>query len=91
MGPAGTHDGSDPLNGVLGAMLGESPAEQKARIEQAMKSANDLSGLVRHKKKSAETEQATARETNGSSKRKLGEDEDEGRERAKSARIDEAV
>jgi HAT1-interacting factor 1 len=51
-GPAGApgQDG-DPLRGVLGAMLGESKAEQAKRIEEATKGANDLSGLVKHKKK----------------------------------------
>lgn len=90
VGPAGAPDGSNPLNSVLGSLLGESPAEQKARIEQATKSANDLSGLVRHKKKPIEADQDIASVANGSSKRKLGDEDDQGRERAKSARIDEA-
>ncbi|RDW91151.1 hypothetical protein BP5796_02316 [Coleophoma crateriformis] len=38
------------LGGVLGDSLGEDPAEAKARLEEATKSANDLSGLVRRKK-----------------------------------------
>ena len=38
------------LNGILGSILGESPEEQKARLEEAVKGANDLSGLVRRKK-----------------------------------------
>ncbi|EON65430.1 hypothetical protein W97_04668 [Coniosporium apollinis CBS 100218] len=90
IGPAGAPDGSNPLNSVLGSLLGENPAEQKARIEQATKSANDLSGLVRHKKKLIEADQGIASVVNGSSKRKLGDEDDQGRERAKSARIDEA-
>lgn len=36
---------------MLGSILGESPAQQKARIEEATSKANDLSGLVRHRKK----------------------------------------
>ena len=36
---------------MLGSILGETPAQQKVRIEEATKKANDLSGLVRHKKK----------------------------------------
>ncbi|KAJ9648993.1 hypothetical protein H2199_000906 [Coniosporium tulheliwenetii] len=90
IGPAGAPDGNNPLNGVLGSLLGESSAEQKARIEQATKSANDLSGLVRHKKKPVEADQGIASVANGSGKRKLGDEDDQGRERAKSARIDEA-
>jgi hypothetical protein len=34
----------------LGATLGESAAETKARVDEAKKTANDLSGLVRKKK-----------------------------------------
>ncbi|KAL2357774.1 tetratricopeptide repeat protein [Cryomyces antarcticus] len=45
--------GSNPLAGLLGSMLGASPAHQKARIEEATKGANDLTGLVKHKKKPA--------------------------------------
>lgn len=36
-------------------MLGESPAAQKARIEEASKGANDLTGLVKKKKPAAGT------------------------------------
>jgi HAT1-interacting factor 1 len=41
----------NPMAGLLADMLGESPAQSKARIEEATKNANDLSGLVKHKKK----------------------------------------
>lgn len=40
-----------PLAGVLAQAMGESPAQQKMRIEEATKNARDLSGLVRHRKK----------------------------------------
>ena len=50
----GTLDGSNPLAGILGSMLGESPAAQRARIEEASKGANDLTGLVKKKKSAAE-------------------------------------
>ena len=53
-GPAGAPDGSDPLRGILGSLLGESPAAQKARVEEASKAANDVSGLVRRKKPAAD-------------------------------------
>lgn len=49
-GPAGAPDSTNPMSGILGAALGESPAEQHARIEEAKKGANDLTGLVRRKK-----------------------------------------
>lgn len=66
-GPAGAPDASNPLAGILGQMLGESTTEQKARIEEATKNANDLSGLVK-RKKPAPTAEA---EVNGKGKRKL--------------------
>lgn len=71
-GPAGAHDDSNPLAGVLGQMLGETPAQQKKRLEDATKGANDLSGLVKHKKK------ASAKSTEpveGNGKRKLEDGE----------------
>lgn len=46
----GTLDGTNPLSGILGQILGESATEQKKRIEEATANANDLSGLVRRKK-----------------------------------------
>lgn len=68
-GPAGAPDGSDPLSGILGQLLGESTEQQKARIEEATKGANDLTGLIRHRKKPV-AEQLPA-EVNGKGKRKL--------------------
>ncbi|KAF2457472.1 hypothetical protein BDY21DRAFT_285475 [Lineolata rhizophorae] len=64
-GPAGAPDGSDPMAGLLGAILGESPAEQKARVEEATKGANDLTNLVRHKKKPAEAKADGAQSVTG--------------------------
>ncbi len=51
MNGVGTSAGSKSVGGILGSLLGESPAAQKARIEEATKEANDLTGLVRHSKK----------------------------------------
>jgi len=65
-GPAGAPDGSNPLVGILGSLLGESPAQQKSRIEEATKSANDLTGMVRKKK-------PEAAKSDASTKRKLEE------------------
>lgn len=38
------------MTGILGAVIGETAAETKARVEEATKTANDLTGLVRKKK-----------------------------------------
>ena len=61
-------------------MLGESPQALKARIEEATKGANDLSGMIKHKKK-PEAELAASASVNsnenGKGKRKI---EDEGSE-----------
>jgi HAT1-interacting factor 1 len=69
---------SNPLSGILGSMLGESPAVQKSRLEEASKEANDLTGLVKRKKASnAPSPQPPATEapkTNG--KRKVEFDEE---------------
>ncbi|KAK6841587.1 hypothetical protein PG987_002447 [Apiospora arundinis] len=70
----------NPMTGLLGAALGESKAETEARIQEAKKNANDLSGLVRKKEKKAEDEaEAAATEANGGKRKALepaeGEDE----------------
>ncbi|KAI9836825.1 MAG: hypothetical protein M1819_000990 [Sarea resinae] len=50
-GPAGAPSADpNPLSGILGSLLGESPAQQQARLDEASKSANDLTGLVRRKR-----------------------------------------
>ncbi|TLD18313.1 putative tetratricopeptide repeat domain protein [Venturia nashicola] len=76
-GPTGSAE-NDPMAGMLAQMLGQSPAEQKAILEEAKENANDLSGLVRKKKPAASK---PAADTNGSSsggngKRKAEEDSD---------------
>jgi len=72
------------LSGVLGQVLGESPADQKARIEEAAKNARDLTGLVRHKKKPKVEDGEAETATNG--KRKL-EEAEVGNGEAKKAKI----
>ena len=71
----GTIDGTNPLAGILGSMLGESPAAQKARIEEASKGANDLTGLVKKKKQVADSGAEEIKlervQSNGNGKRKL--------------------
>lgn len=46
----GALDGANPLNGILGSILGETQEAQKARLEEASKSANDLTSLVKRRK-----------------------------------------
>lgn len=41
------------MGGILGAALGESAVQTEARIEEAKKTATDLTGLVRKKGKPA--------------------------------------
>ncbi|KAI9883304.1 MAG: hypothetical protein M1823_004926 [Watsoniomyces obsoletus] len=45
-------DGTHPLSGLLGSLLNASPDERKAKIEEVMKGANDLTGLVKRNKSS---------------------------------------
>lgn len=58
-----TSSDQDPLGGILGSLLGETPAAQRARIEEATRGANDLTSMVRQKKKPASVE--TSAGTNG--------------------------
>ena len=60
----GTINGSDPLSGILGSILGESPAAQQARLEEASKGANDLTKLIK-RRKPAEAEASKASEHEG--------------------------
>ncbi|KZF20097.1 hypothetical protein L228DRAFT_270850 [Xylona heveae TC161] len=63
-GPAGAPDptDADPLTGILGAVLGESAAEQHARVTAASASARDLTGMVRKKKRSLPSSSSSAPE-----------------------------
>lgn len=73
----------NPLRGILGGMLGETPADQKQRIAEATANANDLSGLIKKKKPAASAAAAPA------SKRKL---EDENQEaNSKKAKVEDEV
>jgi len=87
----GTLDGSNPLSGILGSILGESPAAQKARLEEASRGATDLTNLVK-KKKPAHPESdaagASGVQTNG--KRKADEmTEDKKVDAGKKAKVSE--
>jgi HAT1-interacting factor 1 len=63
----------NPMSGILGAALGESAAETQARVLEAKKNANDVSGLIRKKEKKPEAEQVSG--ANG--KRKAEEPADD--------------
>ncbi|KAF2012010.1 hypothetical protein BU24DRAFT_375360 [Aaosphaeria arxii CBS 175.79] len=75
-------DSIDPsvFQGLLGGLLGADAATQKAKIEEATKSANDISGLVKTRKKEkapAPAPTATSSAIEGSSgKRKLEVEDD---------------
>ncbi|KAH6043015.1 hypothetical protein HBI54_120060 [Parastagonospora nodorum] len=62
-------DSLDPsvFQGLLGGLLGADAATQKAKIAEATKSANDVSGMVKKKAKPA----PAAAQASGSGKRKL--------------------
>ncbi|UPL00577.1 hypothetical protein LCI18_011511 [Fusarium solani-melongenae] len=80
-----------PLGGILGAALGESAAETKARVEEAKKTATDLSGLVRKKNKEAPAPAvapapAAAPEAESNGKRKAEEPAEESE--AKKAKVE---
>ncbi|KAL8999751.1 MAG: hypothetical protein Q9169_001424 [Polycauliona sp. 2 TL-2023] len=59
---SGDDDGLRPLGGILGSILGESPAAQSLRLDEAFKGAQDLSNLVKRKKPIADTTATTEQE-----------------------------
>lgn len=82
------------MGGILGATLGESPAEAQARIEEAKKTAKDLTGLVRRKAKAPEAAEGSANGANGTStngKRKAEDLEEEDGEGSKKAKVEDAA
>lgn len=78
---------------MLAQMLGQSPAEQKAMLEEAKENANDLNGLVRKKKPAGTKPPTTANgvansaSSSGNGKRKL-EDTDENELDGKKTRVE---
>lgn len=82
------------MGGILGATLGESPAEAQARIEEAKKTAKDLTGLVRRKAKAPETAEGSTNGANGTAtngKRKAEDVEEGDGENSKKARVEDAA
>ncbi|KAF5128283.1 NASP-related protein sim3 [Metarhizium anisopliae] len=79
---------ANALGGLFGAALGESAAETQARVEEAKKTATDLTGLVRKKKaKEEEKPEPAAPATNG--KRKAGDEVPEAAESPKRAKMED--
>lgn len=78
------------MGGILGEPLGETPEEAKVRVDEATKTANDLSGLVRRKK--AKTTDSEVSPTNGTTnvKRKAEDDADES-DCAKKLKVEEGA
>ena len=70
----GPTSGSNPLGGILGATLGESPAEAAARIEEAKNTATDLTGLVRRKAKADAGTPESGAASNGANGKRKAED-----------------
>jgi hypothetical protein len=80
----------NPMGGILGTTLGESPEDAAARIEEAKKTATDLTGLVRRKAKpDASTPEPSA--TNGTNGKRKAEDEVEVESDAKKAKVGDAA
>ena len=77
----------NPLRGILGGMLGETPTDQKQRIAEATANANDLSGLIKKKKPAAAAAAAAA---GPASKRKL-EDEATQEASSKKAKVEDEI
>ena len=69
------------LGGIFGAMLGESTAETAARVEEAKKTATDLTSMVRKKDKP----EPASESTNG--KRKADEPAETDEESPKKAKV----
>ncbi|GAM85847.1 hypothetical protein ANO11243_038550 [Dothideomycetidae sp. 11243] len=95
-GPAGAPD-NDVLGGILGSLLGETAAQQKARIAEVTKGANDLTGLVKKKKAAPQpvpppqpTVSLLPPPTDSALKRKLADDNAEsGITESKKARVED--
>jgi hypothetical protein len=82
------------MGGILGATLGESPAEAQARIEEAKKTAKDLTGLVRRKAKAPDAPEDSTDGAHGvvaNGKRKAEDLEEGDAENSKKARVEDAA
>ena len=85
--------GGNSMGGILETTIGETPIEAAARLEEAKKGANDLTGLVRKKEKKEEANgaeiPAVSAGTNG--KRKVEDDLEGEVEVSKKARVEDVA
>ena len=72
------------LKGILGQMMGETPAQQAARLDAATKNANDLSGLVKKRK------QPSSQPSEGASSGQKRSAAENGEDATKRARTDDS-
>ena len=82
-------DSIDPsvMQGLLGSIFTADSATQKAKLEEATKTANDITGLVKVKRKEKAPATPATSSHAGSSKRKLEVEEDTTGKRAKTEEI----
>lgn len=78
------------MGSVLGVTLGESPTDAAARIEEAKKTATDLTGLVRRKAKPVAGTPEPSAGANGTNGKRKAEDEAEYVD-AKKAKVEDAA
>ena len=78
---AASADGSNSLAGILGSLIEASPEERRAKLQEVMNGANDLSKLVKRSKPAVASEAANVAPRDGAamkvedtvnSKRKAG-------------------
>ncbi|KAJ9300068.1 hypothetical protein DTO271G3_2185 [Paecilomyces variotii] len=79
----GQNDDLNPLNGLLGQILGQAPEQQKAKLEEAVKNANDLSSFVKKKKQPAAAPAPATTPATTSGKRSVDADSEQTSKRAK--------
>jgi HAT1-interacting factor 1 len=84
--------GGNSMGGILETAIGETPAEAAARLEEAKKGANDLTGLVRKKeKKETNDTAAPVVSVNTNGKRKAEEDPEDEVEETKKAKVEDVA
>lgn len=76
------------LKGILGQIVGQSPAQQQAKLDAVSKEATDLSAFVR--KKATKPSPAITEQGEQKGKRRAEESADES-DSSKRAKVDEAV
>lgn len=85
---AAQNDDLNPLNGLLGQILGQAPEQQKAKLEEAVKNANDLSSFVKKKKQSAPASVPAPAPATTGEKRSVDAD---GEQPSKRAKVEEST